>query len=91
MQDAVNVSIELAMGIVVILMVTASYRVWRGPTASERLQAIDITTTLFVGNIVLLGLLLDNTFLIDVGIALAAFSFIATLAIARFIAEGKIF
>jgi len=39
----------------------------------------------------LLTLLQGSAMIIDVGIALAAFSFIATLAIARYLSEGRVF
>ncbi|MBN8637687.1 MAG: pH regulation protein F, partial [Anaerolineae bacterium] len=48
-------------------------------------------TNVFVRIIVVLVLVLDNAQMIDIGMALAAFSFVATLAIARYIAEGRFF
>lgn len=82
---------NLALVILIIALIPATYRIWTGPSAMERLQALDLTTNVFVGIIVVLGLVLDNTQMIDIGIALAAFSFVATLAIARYIAEGRFF
>ena len=80
-----------ALFILILALIPATYRIWTGPSAMERLQALDLTTNVFVGIIVVLGLVLDNAQMIDIGIALAAFSFVATLAIARFIAEGRFF
>ncbi len=80
-----------ALVILIVALVPATYRIWTGPSAMERLQALDLTTTVFVGIIIVLGLVLDNAQMIDIGIALAAFSFVATLAIARFISEGRFF
>lgn len=75
----------------VLALVPATYRIWIGPSAMERLQALDLTTTILVAIIVVLGIVLQNTLFIDIGIALAAFSFVSTLAIARFISEGRFF
>lgn len=75
----------------VLALVPATYRIWTGPSAMERLQALDLTTTILVAIIVVLGIVLQNTLFIDIGIALAAFSFVSTLAIARFISEGRFF
>ena len=80
-----------ALFILILALIPATYRIWTGPSAMERQQALDLTTNVFVGIIVVLGLVLDNAQMIDIGIALAAFSFVATLAIARFIAEGRFF
>lgn len=80
-----------ALVILVIALVFATYRVWSGPSAMERLQALDLTTTVLVGVVVVLGIVLKNSLITDIGIALAAFSFVSTLAIARFISEGRFF
>ena len=44
-----------------------------------------------IGIIVALSLNQRSTLLIDVGIALAAFSVVGTLAIARYLSEGRLF
>jgi len=80
-----------ALVVLVLALILATYRIWTGPSAMERLQALDLTTTIMVAIIVVLGIVLQNTLYIDIGIALAAFSFVSTLAIARFISEGRFF
>lgn len=75
----------------VILLIPATYRVIAGPTPADRLQAIDTITTLLIGIIILLALVHNVPNYVDLGIALAAFSFVATVSIARFLCEGKVF
>lgn len=77
--------------ILVIGLVMATYRIWTGPSVIERLQALDLTSTIFVAIVIVLGVVLENSQIIDIGIALAAFSFVSTLAIARFVSEGRFF
>jgi len=77
--------------ILVIGLVLATYRIWTGPSVIERLQALDLTSTIFVAIVIVLGIVLENSQFIDIGIALAAFSFVSTLAIARFVSEGRFF
>jgi multisubunit Na+/H+ antiporter MnhF subunit len=55
------------------------------------LQAIDAITTLMIGIIIVLALLQGISMFIDVALALAAFGFIGTLALARYISGGKVF
>lgn len=89
-----DVALTIANGALIALVAAlplATYRIWTGPSAMERLQALDLTSTLLVGVIVVLGIVLQNDLIIDIGIALAAFSFVATLAITRFISEGRFF
>jgi multicomponent Na+:H+ antiporter subunit F len=62
-----------------------------GPSAADRLQAIDTITSLLIGIIIVLAILRQEWMFVDVGIALAALGFIGTLALARYISEGKVF
>jgi multicomponent Na+:H+ antiporter subunit F len=91
MSAIIQLSIQAALVVLVVLVMPCAYRVWIGPTAADRLQAIDAITTLLIGIIIVLALLRQTTMFIDVAIAIAAFSFIGTLALARYISEGKAF
>ncbi|MBW4437144.1 MAG: hypothetical protein KME04_08415 [Pleurocapsa minor GSE-CHR-MK-17-07R] len=91
MNEFIDFITNAALVVLVIALIPATYRVWTGPSAMERLQALDLTSTVIVGIIVVLGIVLENSLIIDIGIALAAFSFVSTLAIARFISEGRFF
>jgi multicomponent Na+:H+ antiporter subunit F len=89
--DWINWVIQGAVLVMTILMAVCSYRLWVGPTIPDRLQAIDAVTTLLICIVVLLAVLQNTGMFIDVAIALAAFAFIGTLGMARYIAEGKVF
>lgn len=91
MENIVNIGVQAALVVLVMLLVPCTYRVWVGPTPTERLQAIDSITTLLIGIIIVLALVQGSSFVIDVGIALAAFGFIGTLATARYLCEGRVF
>ncbi len=83
--------IQIAVVIMILLILPCAYRVFVGPTPADRLQAIDALTALLIGIIVLLALIQGTSFVIDVALALAAFSFVGTLAIARYLSEGRVF
>ena len=83
--------IQIILLTMVGLLIPASYRVIVGKTVSDRLQAVDLITTLLIGIIVLLALLEGTTIYIDMAIALAAFGFVGTISIARYISEGRVF
>ncbi|MCC6613905.1 MAG: cation:proton antiporter [Anaerolineae bacterium] len=91
MSDAANLALQFALYVMILLMLPAAYRVFRGINHAERLQGIDLITTLLIGIIVLLALVLNSSFVVDIGIALAAFSFVGTVAIARYLSEGRVF
>ena len=91
MSDFVQIGMQAALVVLVLLILPCAYRVAVGPSAADRLQAVDTITTLFIGIIVVLALLRDTSMFVDIAIALAAFAFIGTLALARYISEGKVF
>jgi multisubunit Na+/H+ antiporter MnhF subunit len=82
----VDGGIVLAMVAMVLQLVLCGYRVIRGPSPADRLQA-----AVLIGIIIVLGLVQRSSLLIDVGIALAAFAFVGTVAIARYLSEGRMF
>jgi multisubunit Na+/H+ antiporter MnhF subunit len=87
----INFGIQSALVVLVISLVISSYRVWVGPSPADRLQAADAGTTILIGIIIVLALVQGTPMLIDVGVALAALSFVGTLAVSRYLAEGKVF
>lgn len=74
-----------------ILLITALlclYRVLRGPTAADRIVAVDMLGILIVGFCAIIGIPTGRSWYIDIGIAWALQSFISTLALAKYL-EGK--
>ncbi|MFH1854595.1 MAG: cation:proton antiporter [Candidatus Omnitrophota bacterium] len=64
------------------------YRIARGPTAADRAVTLDMLGVLIVGFCVITGISTNRSWYIDIAIAWALQSFIATLALAKFL-EGK--
>ncbi len=91
MDAAIALLPEIGLGLLVLLLLPCVYRVYAGPSAADRLQAVDTITTLLIGIILLLAVVQRSSWLVDIGIALAAFGFISTLAIARYLSEGRVF
>ncbi len=91
MNAAVLSVLQVGLVIMVALLLPVSYRVFRGKNAAERLQAFDLGTTLIIGIFLLQALILGSSQMIDISLALATFGFIGTLAIARYLSEGRVF
>ncbi|MFH1194631.1 MAG: monovalent cation/H+ antiporter complex subunit F [bacterium] len=64
------------------------YRVMRGPTAADRIIAVDIMGILIIGLLALIGLIYKQSFFMDIGLIWALLSFIASIAFAK-ILEGR--
>jgi len=79
-----------ALFIIMLCMLFCLYRIFRGPTAPDRIVTIDILGILVVGLCAILSLPTGRGWYIDIGIAWALQSFIGTLALAKYL-EGKNF
>ena len=64
------------------------YRVVVGPSAADRIVAVDILGVLIIGVLALLGMHYDQGFFMDIGLIWALLSFIASLAFAK-VLEGR--
>lgn len=89
--DMVTLVTNGGLIVLVALLIPCLYRVVIGPSPADRLQALDTMNVLLIGIIVLLALVKSTPILVDIGLALAAFSFVSTLAIARYLCEGRMF
>ncbi|MFK7993231.1 MAG: monovalent cation/H+ antiporter complex subunit F [Granulosicoccus sp.] len=82
-------SINIALGLTAFGMVAGCIRMFKGPTAADRIVALDFITILLVAVTSLLALELDNAAYLDLGLALALIGFLATVAFARYLETNK--
>jgi len=61
------------------------YRIARGPTAPDRMVAIDILGTVVVGFVAILTAVSGKAYLLNVAIVWALVSFVGTLALAKYL------
>jgi multisubunit Na+/H+ antiporter MnhF subunit len=92
MSDWLMVLVNIALLAMVALLPLAFYRVaQRGQETAERLVGVDLITNLLVGIVILLAVIEQTDTTIDIGIVVAALSFVGTVSIARYISEGRVF
>lgn len=77
-----------AMFILILASGMCLFRISRGPTAADRIVAVDIFGILIVGFCAILSISTGRSWYIDIGIAWALQSFIGSLALAKYL-EGK--
>ncbi|MFT5895044.1 MAG: multicomponent Na+:H+ antiporter subunit F [bacterium] len=80
-----GLSITIALAFTAFGLVAACIRMFKGPTAADRIVALDLVTILLVAISSLLALQLDNSAYLDLGLALALVGFLATVAFARYL------
>lgn len=80
--------IWIFLGIVIIASILAAIRGVLGPTASDRIIALDNLTTITTAGLVLLGYLFQRYIYIDVSLIYGVLSFIGVLTLARYMEGG---
>lgn len=68
-----------------VLMVFAAVRLVLGPTAPDRVIALDTVNTLVIASMILLGVVFQEIIIVDVAIVYGLLSFVSTLYIAKYI------
>ena len=68
-----------------VLMVFAAVRLVIGPTAPDRVIALDTVNTLVIASMVILGVVFSEIIFVDVAIVYGLLSFVSTLYIAKYI------
>lgn len=76
--------------VLLLAAVLCLYRIFRGPTAADRIVAVDILGILIIGVCAILGIPTRRSWYIDIGIAWALQSFIGMMALAKYL-EGRDF
>jgi multisubunit Na+/H+ antiporter MnhF subunit len=81
--DPLTVAVPLALVLVVAALLLAAWRLRRGPTAADRILALDLATGIGLALTVVLALRFDQPVLLDVALALAVIGFVGTAVLAR--------
>ena len=78
----------IVLSIVVLASVFAAVRGLLGPTASDRIVALDSLTTITTAGLVILGLYFERYIYIDVALIYAVLGFVGVLTLARYMEGG---
>jgi multicomponent Na+:H+ antiporter subunit F len=68
-----------------VLMALATVRLVLGPTAPDRVIALDTVNTLVIASMILFGVVFKEIIFVDVAIVYGLLSFVSTLYIAKYI------
>jgi multicomponent Na+:H+ antiporter subunit F len=74
--------------VITIAIFLSFFRIIKGPTVGDRVIALDAATTITTALLAVLAVVYDREWLIDVAIIYALLSFIAIIAIARYLEGG---
>lgn len=79
---------RLAVACLAALMLLVMVRLFRGPTAADRVVALDAINTLVIASMILLSAIMGQTIFVDVAIVYALLSYVSTLYVAKFMGRG---
>ncbi|WP_332814482.1 K+/H+ antiporter subunit F [Ramlibacter sp.] len=86
----IEAALSFALGALALALALTGWRLLRGPEQTDRVLALDTLYVNTVGLVILLGLRLDSDLLFEAALVIAMLGFIATVALARFIARGDV-
>ncbi len=66
------------------------YRISNGPTAADRMVAIDILGTVVVGFVAIITAVSGKVYLLDIALVWALVSFVGTLALAKYLVGKRL-
>lgn len=88
MVETVMTFIIIGLG---ILGLASLYRAFLGPTATDRIVSMNMIVTLVVAYILLFSYLDDTYYYLDVAMVFILAAFISTVAILKYLREGRLF
>jgi len=82
----------LGLAVVLSLLIfVCLYRAYAGPTAADRVVAIDVISTKVAVLIVLIAILTEQQSFMDVALIYAMIGFITTIAVSKYLEKGKLY
>lgn len=89
-EGALGTVVGAAIVVLTVFALIAGYRVIRGPTVPDRVVALDVISTQFVGIVALFAIYTDGGFFVNVALVLAIIGFVSTIAVAKFVVEERV-
>jgi multicomponent K+:H+ antiporter subunit F len=83
-------ALMFAMGCVALAITLNLYRLFKGPSAADRILALDTMVINAIALIVLHGILEETTMYFEAALLLAMVGFVGTVAYAKFLLRGDI-
>lgn len=83
--SVLEISVFVSFGLLLLAFVFALYRLFRGPSSSDQIVALDLIASVVMGFILLYSLLVDREIYFDIAIVIAMISFLGTIGISIYL------
>jgi multicomponent K+:H+ antiporter subunit F len=90
MSNVLYYAVWFASLCVVLAMLAALVRLFRGPRAQDRVLALDTFYSGGMLSLLLVGIRSSDTVYFDMALLIALFGFVSTIALAKFILRGEV-
>lgn len=90
MNEFMEFAIGFAQFCFVLAMVFAAYRLLRGPSAQDRVLALDTFYVNGMLTLLMLGIRSATTVFFDIALLIALFGFVGSVALAKFLLRGEV-
>jgi len=91
MEEILQTVFTIALIAHLLLLAVAAWRALRGENAVDRLLSVELVSVLALCIVLIAVLITGQSIYVDIALGLAALSFIGTLALARYLADQRMF
>ena len=88
--NPIDIALNIALIAIALAMLLCGWRLLKGPSATDRILAVDTLYMNAVALIVLLGLRWDTPLLFEAALLVAMLGFASTVALARYLTRGDV-
>jgi multicomponent Na+:H+ antiporter subunit F len=81
----VQISIFISFGMLLLGFLFALIRLFRGPSNSDQIVALDLIASIIMGSILLYSLLVEREIYFDIAVVIAMISFLGTVGISIYL------
>jgi multicomponent Na+:H+ antiporter subunit F len=86
----IEIAVIVSASILVLLSFVGLYRAFVGPTAADRIVAINMISTKVTTTIVLIALVTKQGSYVNVALIYAMIGFLTTIAVAKYLIKGRL-
>ena len=90
MLTVLSAASSAALAMLALALVLNVYRLLRGPTAPDRIAALDTAYINTVALLVLLGIVRDSSLYFEAALLIALLGFIGTVALCKYVLRGDV-
>ena len=85
-----NTVLGLCSALLALAFVLTLWRLWRGPSSSDRVLALDTLSVIAVGFLLLLNIWRANELFFELALLLALLGFVGTVALSKYMLRGDL-